>query len=123
MFDDRDLDDTAATGDLVGLELAEGIRARPAADSAREIMATLRLARIALTAAVTEAAAATGGDGGRGFGNRAGHHRCLSGPGAGRLSGAAREGRDDGADSSVSKRAYVADRLGWRACDKFPTAV
>ena len=50
-----------ATGDLVGLELAEGIRGRPAAETAREILATLRAARISLTEAVTAAAAETVG--------------------------------------------------------------
>jgi hypothetical protein len=50
-----------ATGDLVGLELAEGIRNRPAAETAREILATLRAARISLTEAVTVAAAETVG--------------------------------------------------------------
>jgi hypothetical protein len=50
-----------ATGDLVGLELAEGIRGRPAAVTAREILATLRAARISLTEAVTAAAAETVG--------------------------------------------------------------
>src|SRR5689334_6734433 len=50
-----------ATGDLIGLELAEGIRGRPAAETAREILATLRAARISLTEAVTAAAAETVG--------------------------------------------------------------
>lgn len=50
-----------ATGDLVGLELAEEIRARPAAETAREILATLRAARVALVDAVAEVTAETVG--------------------------------------------------------------
>jgi hypothetical protein len=50
-----------ATGDLVGLELAEGIRERPAAETAREIVATLRAARISLIEAVKAVAAETVG--------------------------------------------------------------
>ncbi|GIE95761.1 YbaB/EbfC family nucleoid-associated protein [Paractinoplanes rishiriensis] len=44
-----------ATGDLVALTLDERIRQRPAADTAREIMATLRQARAALVTAVAAA--------------------------------------------------------------------
>jgi DNA-binding protein YbaB len=43
-----------SSGDLTGLELDERIRDRPAAETAREIMATLRSARAILTAAATE---------------------------------------------------------------------
>jgi hypothetical protein len=50
-----------ATGDLVGLELAEGIRERPAAETARGILATLRAARISLIEAVKAVAAETVG--------------------------------------------------------------
>jgi hypothetical protein len=50
-----------ATGDLVGLELAEGIRERPAAETAREILTTLRAARISLIEAVKAVAAETVG--------------------------------------------------------------
>ncbi|MBL7260590.1 YbaB/EbfC family nucleoid-associated protein [Paractinoplanes lichenicola] len=42
-----------ATGDLVRLELGEGIRGRPADETARAILATLHAARQALTAQVT----------------------------------------------------------------------
>jgi DNA-binding protein YbaB len=49
------------SGDLVALELDERIRDRPAAETAREIMAALRAARATLTAAVTEATADTMG--------------------------------------------------------------
>jgi hypothetical protein len=42
-----------ATGDLVALTLDERIRQRPAAETAREIMATLRQAKAALATAVT----------------------------------------------------------------------
>lgn len=51
----------SATGDLVGLELAEGIRDRPAAETARQILATLQTARVSLTEAVTAAAGETVG--------------------------------------------------------------
>jgi hypothetical protein len=50
-----------ASGDLVALELAEGVRDRPAEATAREIMATLQGARAALTASVAEVAAETVG--------------------------------------------------------------
>jgi DNA-binding protein YbaB len=48
-----------SSGDLAALELDERIRDRPAAETAREIMATLRVARATLTAAVTEVTAET----------------------------------------------------------------
>src|SRR4051794_31166417 len=50
-----------STGGLIRLELAEGIRGRPADRTAHEIMATLRVARSRLTAAVTEVTAETVG--------------------------------------------------------------
>ena len=50
-----------ASGDLVGLELDERIRQRPAAETARAIMATLQLARRRLTSAVAEVTAETVG--------------------------------------------------------------
>ena len=50
-----------STGELRRLELAEGIRGRPAGDTARAILATLRVAQQALTAQVAEAAAQTVG--------------------------------------------------------------
>lgn len=50
-----------SSGAMVRLELAEGIRGRPAAETAREIMTTLRMARAHLTAAVTKAARETVG--------------------------------------------------------------
>jgi phenylpyruvate tautomerase PptA (4-oxalocrotonate tautomerase family) len=50
-----------STGGLVRLELAEGIRGRPADETAREIMATFRVAKSRLAAAITEAAAQTVG--------------------------------------------------------------
>jgi DNA-binding protein YbaB len=50
-----------SSGDLVALELDERIRDRPAAETAREILATLRAARRMLTTAVTEATAQTMG--------------------------------------------------------------
>jgi|SRR4051794_2384951 hypothetical protein len=50
-----------SAGDLVGLELAEGIRQRPATETAGEIMTTLRAARVALTSRVTEVTADTVG--------------------------------------------------------------
>ena len=51
----------ASTGVVIRLELAEGIRGRPAAETAQEIMTTLRTARESLATAVTEAAAETVG--------------------------------------------------------------
>ena len=51
----------SSTGALVRLELAEGIRGRPAAETAHEIMKTLRTARERLTAAATEATRETVG--------------------------------------------------------------
>jgi DNA-binding protein YbaB len=50
-----------ASGELVGLELDERIRDRPAAETARAILATLRSARARLTAAVTAVTAETVG--------------------------------------------------------------
>jgi YbaB/EbfC DNA-binding family protein len=50
-----------AAGDLTGLELDERTRGRPAAETARQIMATLRAARLRLTAAVTEVTTETVG--------------------------------------------------------------
>ncbi|MBM2618891.1 YbaB/EbfC family nucleoid-associated protein [Actinoplanes sp. LDG1-06] len=50
-----------STGDIVRLELAEGIRGRPAAETARAILTTLRVARRALAAEVTEVTTATVG--------------------------------------------------------------
>jgi DNA-binding protein YbaB len=50
-----------ASGDLTGLELDERIRNRPADETARAIMATLRTARGRLTAAVTEVTSETVG--------------------------------------------------------------
>ena len=50
-----------SSGDLVDLTLAEGIRSRPAAETARAILATVREARLRLTAAVTEVTAETVG--------------------------------------------------------------
>jgi hypothetical protein len=47
------------TGDLTGLELGEGIRRRPAATTARDILATLDAARAALTEAVAVETKAT----------------------------------------------------------------
>ncbi|GIE29038.1 hypothetical protein Ait01nite_020830 [Actinoplanes italicus] len=44
-----------ARGDLTGLDLAEAVRQRPAAVTAREILATVRIARGALLTAVTAA--------------------------------------------------------------------
>lgn len=52
-----------ASGAIAGLELAEGIRDRPAADTARAILATLRAAQTSLTRAATEATAETLGAG------------------------------------------------------------
>ncbi|GAA4924510.1 hypothetical protein [Actinoplanes utahensis] len=51
----------SAGGDLIALDLAEGVRQRPAAVTAREIVATLRAARTAMIASVTAATAATVG--------------------------------------------------------------
>ncbi|MEV0895908.1 YbaB/EbfC family nucleoid-associated protein [Actinoplanes sp. NPDC049802] len=48
-------------GDLMGLDLGEGIRRRPAADTARAILATLRAARSRLSSAVAAAADETVG--------------------------------------------------------------
>lgn len=48
-----------ASGDLAGLELAEAIRRRPAAATARDILTTLSAARAALTAAVVVETEAT----------------------------------------------------------------
>lgn len=50
-----------ASGALLGLELDEDIRRRPAAETAREILSTLAAAQAAMTRAATEAAAATVG--------------------------------------------------------------
>jgi len=50
-----------STGGLVRLELAEGIRGRPADQTARQIMATLRSANSRLATAVAEAIAETVG--------------------------------------------------------------
>jgi hypothetical protein len=50
-----------SAGDLVGLELAEGIRQRPAAETAAQILATLRAARVTLTSLVTEVTSETVG--------------------------------------------------------------
>ena len=50
-----------ASGDLVGLELDERIRQRPAAETARTILKTLRAAQARLTAAVADATAETVG--------------------------------------------------------------
>lgn len=50
-----------ARGDLTALDLGEGIRHRPAAVTAREIVATLRAARGAMVTAVTAVTAATVG--------------------------------------------------------------
>ncbi|MEU4424331.1 YbaB/EbfC family nucleoid-associated protein [Actinoplanes sp. NPDC024001] len=52
-----------ATGDLLGLELGEGIRQRPATTTAREILTTLSAARAALTDAVAAETEATLGAG------------------------------------------------------------
>ena len=50
-----------ASGDLVGLELDERTRQRPAAETARTILRTLRVAQARLTAAVADATAETVG--------------------------------------------------------------
>jgi len=50
-----------ASGALVGLELEEGIRRRPAAETAQEILATLGAAQTAMTKAATEVTAETVG--------------------------------------------------------------
>jgi len=50
-----------ATGAITGLELKEGIRDRPAADTARAILATVRAAQASLTAAATAVTAETVG--------------------------------------------------------------
>ncbi|MFI7541632.1 YbaB/EbfC family nucleoid-associated protein [Actinoplanes sp. NPDC049599] len=50
-----------ATGTLTGLELDEEIRRRPAAETARQILATLAAAQTELTARATEATAETVG--------------------------------------------------------------
>jgi hypothetical protein len=50
-----------ASGAITGLELADGIRRQPAADTARSILATTRAAQAALTAAATEITAETVG--------------------------------------------------------------
>jgi len=50
-----------ASGDLVGLELDERTRQRPAAETARTILKTLRAAQARLTAAVADATAETVG--------------------------------------------------------------
>jgi hypothetical protein len=49
------------SGDLVGLELDERTRQRPAAETARTILKTLRAAQARLTAAVADATAETVG--------------------------------------------------------------
>jgi len=50
-----------SSGDLVGLELDERVRQRPAAETARTILRTLRAAQARLTAAVADATAETVG--------------------------------------------------------------
>jgi DNA-binding protein YbaB len=50
-----------ASGDLTGLELDERIRQRPAAETARMILTTLRAAQARLTEAVADATAGTVG--------------------------------------------------------------
>ena len=50
-----------SSGAITGLELKEGIRDRPADETARAILATVRAAQASLTAAVTAAAAETVG--------------------------------------------------------------
>jgi DNA-binding protein YbaB len=50
-----------ASGTVADLELEEGIRDRPAAETARAILATLRAAQASLTKAATEATAETVG--------------------------------------------------------------
>ena len=50
-----------SSGAITGLELKEGIRDRPADETARAILATVRAAQASLVAAVTAAAAETVG--------------------------------------------------------------
>ena len=50
-----------SSGVMTGLELADGIRRQPAADTARSILETTRAAQAALTAAATEITAETVG--------------------------------------------------------------
>ncbi len=50
-----------ATGMLTGLELDEGVRRQPAAETARQILATLAAAQADVTARATEATAETVG--------------------------------------------------------------
>jgi hypothetical protein len=50
-----------ASGVMTGLELADGIRRQPAADTARSILETMRAAQATLTAAATEITAETVG--------------------------------------------------------------
>jgi hypothetical protein len=50
-----------ATGMLTGLELDENVRRQPAAETARQILATLAAAQTDLTAQATEATAGTVG--------------------------------------------------------------
>jgi hypothetical protein len=50
-----------SSGAVIGLELKEGIRDRPADETARAILATVQAAQASLTAAVTAAAAETVG--------------------------------------------------------------
>jgi hypothetical protein len=50
-----------SSGVMTGLELADGIRRQPAADTARSILETMRAAQAALTAAATEITAETVG--------------------------------------------------------------
>lgn len=50
-----------ATGAITSLELREGIRDRPAADTARAVLATVRAAQASLTAAATAVTADTVG--------------------------------------------------------------
>jgi YbaB/EbfC DNA-binding family len=50
-----------SSGAITGLELTEGIRDRPADETARAILATVRAAQASLVAAVTAAAAETVG--------------------------------------------------------------
>jgi DNA-binding protein YbaB len=50
-----------SAGTLVGLELEEGIRRRPAAETAREILIVLAAAQAAMTEAATEVTAETVG--------------------------------------------------------------
>src|SRR5690242_362518 len=53
----------AASGEIVRLELGEGIRDRPAAETAREILATVRAARATLAADIAEVTTRTVGGG------------------------------------------------------------